>query len=209
VQPRVESVVGIQAAAAASQDDSTDRRHQQQQRCDLEREQVCRQEQLADVLGAAEAGDVGRAVGGDALERGAEHGDAQLDRDRQPEQRTEQLQRAARTVQRLILAADVGDDEHVQDHHRARVHDHLGGGDELGAQQQEQRRQRDQVTDERQHVVERIAQHDHADRPGQGADGGDEEQNRAHGYSPSLRSGVRSIASASSISLVKMRSERV
>jgi len=84
--------------------------------------------------------------------------------------------RPRRTVQRLVLAADIGDDEHVQHHHRSGVHDHLGGGHELGAQQQEQRRQRDQVTDQREHVVERVAQHDDADRARQGTDRRDEEQ---------------------------------
>ena len=117
------------------------------------------------------------------------------------------LSAPARTVQRLVGAADVGDDEHVEHHHRAGVDDDLGGGDELGAQQQEQGGQRDQVADQREHAVERVAQRHDADRAGQRADRRDEEQDGAH--SPSLRSGVRSIASASSISLVKMRSERV
>ena len=43
-----------------------------------------------------------------------------------------------RLPQRLLDAADVGGDEHVQDHHRARVDDDLGGGDELRVEQQEQ-----------------------------------------------------------------------
>ena len=119
------------------------------------------------------------------------------------------FERPARTVQRLVGAADVGDHEHVQHHHRPGVHHNLGGGDELGPQQQEQRRQRDQVTDQRQHAVERVAQHHHAERAGQGADRGDEEQDGAHLTRPLSRNGVRSIGSASSISLVKIRSERV
>ena len=31
--------------------------------------------------------------------------------------------------ERLVAAADVGDDEYVQNHHRAGVHDHLRGRD--------------------------------------------------------------------------------
>ena len=114
---------------------------------------------------------------------------------------------AAARERRLILApADVGDDEHVQHHHCARIHDHLHGGHELGAQQQEQHGERDEVGDEREHAEECVAQHDHAAGTGDRPEGGDEEQRLAH--SPSLRSGVRSSGSASSISFVKMRSER-
>ena len=128
---------------------------------------------------------------------------------REREHRPQEAQRAA-AGQMLLAAADVGDDEHVEHHHRAGVDDDLGRGDELGAQQQEQRRQADQVHDEREHAVERVAQRHHRDRAGQRADRRQEEEDRAHGaYSPSRRSGVRSIGSASSISLVKIRSERV
>ena len=133
--------------------------------------------------GRPEAGDVRRALRVDALQAGAEHRDAQLDRERQREQRPEHPQHAA--ARELLAAADVGDHEHVQDHHRAGVHDHLGGGDELGAQQQEQRGERDQVEREREHAVERVAQHHDAERAGDRADRGDEEQDRAH--SPSRR----------------------
>ena len=104
------------------------------------------------------------------------------------------------------VVADVGDDEHVQDHHGARVHDHLHRRDELGAQQQEQDRERDQVGDEREHAVEGVAQHDDADGAGDRAETGEEEQDLGH--SPSVLSGVRSSGSASSISLVKIRSVR-
>ena len=78
------------------------------------------------------------------LQRRAEHRDAQLDRDA-PARTAGRARASAPPLGRLLAAADVGDDEHVQDHHRARVDDHLRGGDELGAQQQEQRRERDQV----------------------------------------------------------------
>ena len=81
-------------------------------------------------------------------------------------------------------------------------------------QQQEQHRQREQVRDQREHRVERVAQHHDAERAGQRADAGDEEEDllEPHGpvlYSPSRRSGVCSGGSASSISFVKIRSERL
>ena len=141
----------------------------------------------------------------DPLQGRAERRDAQLDRQREREQRAEHAEH--RAAEHLLATADVGDHEHVQHHHCARIHHDLGGGDELGAQQQEQHRQRDQVDDQRQHAVERVADGDHADRTGDRADRADEEQDGAH--SPSCLSGVRSIASSSSISLVKIRSERV
>jgi hypothetical protein len=107
----------------------------------------------------------------------------------------------------LLAAPDVRDHEHVQDHHRARVDDHLRGRDELGAEQEEQRGQRHKVKREREHAVEGVAQHHDTDRAGNRADRRDEKENGAH--SPSRRSGVRSIGSASSISFVKIRSDRV
>ena len=88
----------------------------------------------------------------------------------------------------------------------ARVDDDLHGRDELGAQQQKEHGQREQVRDEREHAVEGVAQHDDAGRSADHADRRDEEQDRAH--SPSFLSGVRSSGSASSISLVKIRSVR-
>ena len=72
--------------------------------------------------------------------------------------------------------------------------------------------QRHEVHDEREHVVEGVAQHDDAERSRDGADGSQEEDDRGHSgvefYSPSARSGVRSSGSARSISFVKMRSSR-
>ena len=120
-------------------------------------------------------------------------------------------QRRARP-RRLLAAADVGDDEHVEHHHRAGVDDDLGGGDELGAQQQEQRRQRDQVARPaparcRTGCAARTTPIAPAIAPIAAM----KKQDLAltFAYSPSARSGVRSIGSASSISLVKIRSERV
>ena len=53
------------------------------------------------------------------------------------------LRRSARAAARS--SPTYGDDEHVEHHHRAGVDDDLRGGDELGAQQQEQHREREQV----------------------------------------------------------------
>ncbi len=64
-----------------------------------------------------------------------------------------------------VLAADVGDDEDVEHHHRAGVDDDLRRGDELGAQQHEEHGERDQMDDEREHAVEGVLERDHADRP--------------------------------------------
>src|SRR2546430_455828 len=72
--------------------------------------------------------------------------------------------------------------------------------------EQEQRGERDEMEDEREDRVEGIAERHHADGAGYGAESGKDEQDLAH--SPSVRRGVRSSDSASSISLVKMRSER-
>ena len=121
--------------------------------------------------------------------------------------------RPRRRRHRLVRAADVGDDEHVEDHHRAGVDDHLGGGDELRAQQQEQRRERDEVADQRQHRVERVAQRTVPSAPAMAPIAARKKKTsaiaRRGGYSPAARSGVRSSGSASSISFVKMRSERL
>ena len=86
--------------------------------------------------------------------------DRQLDEQRAARTRSDTAAawRRARRGQRLGPAAHIGDDEHVEDHDRARVDDDLRGGDELGAQQQEQRRQRQQVADQRKHRIERVAQ---------------------------------------------------
>ena len=147
-----------------------------------------------------------------ACERRAADRDRDLDEQRGREQRAPGRHARRGRADRLLGAADVGDDEHVEHHHRARVDDDLRRGEELGAQQQEQRRDPEQVHDEHQHRVERVADQHHAERAGDRARAGHEEDDvlEPHGpYSPSCRSGVRSGWSASSISLVKIRSERV
>ena len=71
---------------------------------------------------------------------------AELDEQRAGEQRARPRRPASRRPRSgSLAAAHVGDDEHVQHHHRARVDDHLRGGHELRPQQQEQRGQRQQV----------------------------------------------------------------
>ena len=105
----------------------------------------------------------------------------QLDEQHRREERRGKAQRGpAGEGKRIVAPADVGDDEHVENHHRARVDHDLGGGDELGPEQQEQRREREQVGDQRQDAVERIAQHDHADRAGDRPKPGDEEEHLCH-----------------------------
>ena len=69
------------------------------------------------------------------------------------------------------------------------------------------------MADEREHRVERVAQRDGPHRPADGPDRREEEEDlghpRAPGYSSAVRNGVRSSGSASSISLVKIRSDRL
>ena len=121
------------------------------------------------------------AVGVDRLQARAERRDAQLDEQRRAEQRGDEPQAASGArAERLVLAADVGDDEDVEHHHGARVDDDLGRRDELRAQQQEQRRERQQVADEREHAVERVADRDDPNRPRNRPDSSQEEQHLRH-----------------------------
>ena len=86
------------------------------------------------------------------------------------EQRREQALARDRLPDRLLDAADVGGDEDVEHHHRAGVDHHLRGGDELGVQEQEEPRERDEVDDQREHAVEGVAKRDHRDRAAERAD---------------------------------------
>ena len=138
----------VQAAPAARQHDRADRRDQQQERGDLEGQQELRQQQLADRRGRAEAG----AGTGAPCAVDAPPGPSRAPRctaRRAARPRTsgaaECRSRRAPARERLVGAADVGDDEDVEHHHRAGVDDDLRGRDELRAQQQEQRGQREQV----------------------------------------------------------------
>ncbi len=65
---------------------------------------------------------------------------------------------------RVRLPAEVGDHEQEHDHHRARVDEHLRGGDELGREQQVEHRERAEVPDQRERRVERVREADHRDR---------------------------------------------
>ena len=158
-----------------------------------------------------------RALGVERSQRGAEDRDRELDEEGGGEQRGEEALAGDRLPERLLDAADVGDDEDVEDHHRAGVDDDLGGGDELGVQQQEERRRarpggRSAPARCRRGCAGRstpIAPAEGADRAGEEADDLDFHRSGSLAHSPSRRSGVRSIGSASSISLVKIRSSRL
>ena len=164
--------------------------------------------------GRAEGRVVVRALGVDRLQARAEDRDDQLDEQRRAEQRPrEAAARGRRRPATSVRAADVGDDEDVEHHHRAGVDHDLGGGDELRAQQQEQRGQAQQVQHERQHANRRVAQHDDPVAPATAPMAAMKKKTSAMGqpasYSPSARSGARSRGSARSISLVKIRSCRL
>ena len=62
---------------------------------------------------------------------GAEQRDTQLDEHEPDEEDRDAAQLRRERRGHRLLAADVGDDEDVEHHDRARVHDHLRGGDEL------------------------------------------------------------------------------
>ena len=70
---------------------------------------------------------------------------------------------AADSCSRLLRA--------VADPSRRRMLSLLAAHQELPLQQEEEPRQRDQVDDQREHAVERIAQHDHTDRTDASAGG--------------------------------------
>ena len=189
------------------EDDCADGGHQQQQRCRLEGDQEALEQQLADRRGRAEAELDRRSLGVDRLQPGAGDRDRQLDEERNAEHRRDEALAGDRLPERLVDVADVGGDEDVEDHHRSGVDHDLGGGQELALQQEEEPGERDQVDDQREDAVEGVAEGDHRDRAAEAADRSQEEADLGH--SPSLRSGVRSIGSASSISFVKIRSDRL
>ena len=128
------------------------------------------------------------ALAREDAQAGAEDRDRQLDEQRAREQRARPAQaRRAGAADRVRAAADVGDDEQVQHHDRADVDDHLGGRQELRAQQQEERGEREQVADERQHRVERVAQRHRPDRAREGADRRQEEEDLGHAGAEATR----------------------
>ena len=79
-------LVGADAAAPAREHHGADGGDEQQEGGDLEGQQELRQQQLADLLRAAEARAHGGAVGVERLQARAEHGDRQLDEEREPEE---------------------------------------------------------------------------------------------------------------------------
>ncbi len=70
------------------------------------------------------------------------------------------------------------DDEDEQHHHRAGINDDLHGGDELGAQQQINQRQRAHHHDQRQRAVDGVLLHQEVDRPSDAQRRENEEQNK-------------------------------
>ena len=177
---RSPAAVGASARSASGQDHRADRGDEQEHRGRLEDDQEALQEQVADGLGGAEAERQGRPLAVERRQPGAQDRDRELDEERRGEQRGQESLAGDRLPDRLLDRAHVGGHEHVQDHHRPRVDDHLGGGDELRVQQQEEPGERHQVDDERQHAVERVSKRDHADGTGDGADRPGEEGDLHH-----------------------------
>ena len=180
-------------------------------------QQELRQQQLADLRRACRSPRrTAGALGVERLQAGAEHRDQQLDEQRAARTASPATRRPRPTGgrERLARAADVGDDEDVEHHHRAGVDDDLRGGDELARSSRNSAASDSRWTDEREHASRTgCAARPSPTAPAIAPIAGDEEEDLGHAaterYSPSRRSGVRSSGSASSISLVKMRSERL
>ena len=157
-----------------------------------------------------------RALLAEHAQAGAEHRDRRSRRTARPRTaaRSPRMPGPVRPASGRLLPADVGDHEHVQHHHRAGVDDHLRGGDELRPQQQEERGQR-RAGGRRARAPRRTgcagarSRSPRRGRPIAAMKKKTSAIRGAGGYSPAVRSGVRSSGSASSISLVKMRSERL
>ena len=164
------ALVGAEAAAAAREHDRADGGDQQQQRGDLEREQELRQEQLADLARACRSrGHVRRAVG-----RRAPSGPSRASRS--PARRTARARTAApRTPQ----AAAAGGAQRLGPRRRRRRRRTRRAPSPRRRRRRPARRRRtrarssrnsaasdDQVADQREHAVERVAQRHHADRAG-------------------------------------------
>ena len=81
-----------------------------------------------------------------------EDGDGQFDEEGARDERREDPLARDRVPERLLESADVGGDEDVEDHDRAGVDDDLRGRHELGVEQQEQPREREQVNDQGEHL---------------------------------------------------------
>ncbi len=69
--------------------------------------------------------------------------------------------------------SQVRDHEQEHDHHRARVDQHLRGGDELGREQQVEDGERAEVPDQRERRVERVRERDDRDARAEAGEGGE------------------------------------
>ena len=129
---------------------------EQHDRRDLEREQMIGQEEAADLRRAAE-----RARDRRRSEKSSpacdQHRDDDLDEERRGRDDGGELEpaRPARPG-RVGAAAEVRDHEEEHHHHRARVDEHLRGGDELRGRAQEEHGERAEVPDQRERGVERV-----------------------------------------------------
>ena len=143
--------------------DPADRGDEQDDRGDLEREQVVGEEELADRCRAPERiRDLGRILEV-VTPREPEHDD-DLDEERDGRDHRRRLQdrRSARPGG-VRATAEIGDDEEEHDHHRAGVHEHLRGRQELRRQQEVEDGERGQVPDQREGGVERVREGDDGD----------------------------------------------
>ena len=87
--------------------------------------------------------------------------DDDLDEDRAGrEHRGERLPARPARPRCLVSRPDVRDHEQEHHHHRARVDEHLRGGDELRGEQQVEDRERAEVPDQRERRVERVRERD-------------------------------------------------
>jgi hypothetical protein len=176
------------------EDHGADGRDQQQQGDDLERDEELCEEELSDPRRRAEVGPDMRTLRIDRLQPRSQDREAELDPERDREDRRDDAQYRVGLGERIVEATDVGDHEHVEDHHRARVDDHLRGRDELGAQQQEEGRERDQVHDQREDAVEGVALEDYAQSPADREESRNEEDDALQAIRP--RAAVGSVRSA-------------
>jgi hypothetical protein len=208
--PRLELLVGLEPAPAARQHDRADRGDQQQQRGDLEREQVLGQEQLADVLRACRSrarrarpcprcpsapSRASRCTARSrARSRTAGRGCAPPDRERSPRRRRRRRPRTRTGPSPRPRRRSPGRRRRTRPAAAGTAPPARSGGRRARARCRtgcaaSPRRSR-RITAPIAAMKNRTA-------------------DIGAGYSPSERSGVRSIGSASSISLVKIRSERV
>ena len=80
--------------------------------------------------------------------------------------------RPARPRRLVGAVAEVGDHEQEHHHHRAGVDEHLGRGDELAREQQEEHGERGEVPDQRERRVERVREADDRERARQAGERG-------------------------------------